>query len=157
MRVAVARLPVVSAHRRTVPAADRKHLRMLSTDLDEALTRLRTEATVSHKGPDDTDEALLRLAADKLRRSAPLGDADLSATVANVLTAVAALLEQHPPLAEPRIGAEVRMKGTALSMFICAVNWPYRTVSLNFRGDPPSLIRRRHSFAQFHSLFEAVG
>jgi hypothetical protein len=130
---------------------------MLSTDLDEALTRLRTEATVSHKGPDDTDEALLRLAAEKLFRGAPLGSANLSTAVARVLTEVASLLEQHPPLVEPRVGAEVERKGTLLSAFVCGVDWPGRTVSLNFRGDPPTLIRRRLSFADFHAQFEVVG
>lgn len=130
---------------------------MLSTDLDEALTRLRTEATVAHKGPDDTDEALLRLAADKLRRGAPIGSANLSVTVANVLTAVASLLEQHPPLVEPRVGAEVERKGTLLSAFVCAVDWPGRTVSLNYRGDLPGVVRRRLSFADFHAQFEVVG
>ncbi|WIE81387.1 hypothetical protein [Curtobacterium sp. MCSS17_016] len=129
---------------------------MLSTDLDEALTRLRAEATVSHKGPDDTDEALLRLAADKLSRGLPLGSSNVSAAVARVLTEVATLLEQHPPLVEPRVGDEVQRKGTLVSGLVCAVDWPGRTVSLNYRGDPPSVVRRRLSFADFHRQFEVL-
>ncbi len=130
---------------------------MLSTDLDEALTRLRTEATVSHKGPYDTDAALLRIAAENLRRNLPVGGSNLSDAVARVITEVASLLEQHPPLREPRLGAEVEKRGTLLSAIVCAVDWPGRHVSLNYRGDPPSVVRRRLSFADFHAQFEVVG
>ena len=129
---------------------------MLSTDLDEALTRLRTEATVSHKGPNDTDAALLRIAAEHLRRNQRVGGSNLSDAVARVITEVATLLEQHPPLVDPRLGDEVRWKGTQLNAFVCAVDWPGRLVSLNYRGDAPSVIRRRHSFADFHAKFEVV-
>src|SRR4051794_42729 len=111
---------------------------MLSTDLDEALARLRTEATVSHKGPNDTDASLLRIAAEHLRRNQRVGGSNLSDAVARVIPEVASLLEQHPPLVEPHVGDEVEKKGHVLRANVCAVDWPGRTVSLNFRGDPPS-------------------
>jgi len=59
--------------------------------------RLRDAAAVAYKGPNDTDAAMLRLYADKIRRGYPGGGSNLTAAVACVLDVVADTL--HPEAA----------------------------------------------------------
>lgn len=67
------------------------------------IEELREAANVAYKGPNDTDPAMLRLYADKIRRGYPGGGSNLTAAVARVLDVVADALVWEPVAEQPDI------------------------------------------------------
>lgn len=80
------------------------------------IEELREAADAAYKGPNDTDPAMLRLYADKIRRGYPGGGSNLTAAVARVLDVVADALVWEPVAEQPNI--EQMVPGTRFTAVI---------------------------------------
>ncbi|QKS13922.1 hypothetical protein HUN58_14505 [Curtobacterium sp. Csp1] len=80
------------------------------------IEELREAADVAYKGPNDTDPAMLRLYADKIRRGYPGGGSNLTAAVARVLDVVADALVWQPTTTADQPRIEDLESGTLLEL-----------------------------------------